>query len=115
MAEKLQVKIVGYDENHNLLVKFANDESKKTIDEYPVVVFQPSRYPNMTAEEIIAEIAKTGVHSANNQNEIENHAANTGKVIDLQDMIGTVKEYNITDLLPNEVSVPDNLTDIVLR
>ena len=70
MATKLQVKIVGYDENHNLLVKFSNDDSKKSIDEYPTLVFQASRYPNMTAEEIITEVAKTGVYSANSQNEI---------------------------------------------
>ena len=44
MAEKLHLKIVGYDDNHNLLVSFATDDSKNTVDEYPVYSFQPINF-----------------------------------------------------------------------
>ena len=61
MAEKLHLKIVGYDDNHNLLVSFATDDSKNTVHDYPVYSFQPHQFLDKTADEIIVEIAKMGL------------------------------------------------------
>ena len=115
MAKKLHLKIVGYDDNHNLLVSFATDDSKNSVDEYPVYSFQPQQFLDKTADEIIVEIAKMGLSTALNQDSKEIHAANTGKVIDFQDMVGTTKEFAIADIAPTEVSMPNSLTDIVVK
>jgi hypothetical protein len=115
MAEKLHLKIVGYDDNHNLLVSFATDDSKNTVDEYPVYSFQPHQFLDKTADEIIVEIAKMGLSTALNQDAKETHAANTGKVIDFQDMVGTTLEFSIADITPTEVPMPNSLTDIVVK
>lgn len=115
MAQKLHLKIVGYDDNHNLLVAFATDDSKNTVHDYPVYSFQPHQFLDKTADEIITEIAKMGLSTALDQDAKEQHAANTGKVIDFTDMIGTVKEFSISDITPNEISLPDSLTDITVK
>jgi hypothetical protein len=115
MAEKLHLKIVGYDDNHNLLVSFATDDSKNTVHDYPVYSFQPHQFIDKTADEIIVEIAKMGLSTALNQDAKEQHAANTGKVIDFQDMVGTTREFAIADITPTEVPVSNSLTDIVVR
>jgi hypothetical protein len=115
MAKKLHLKIVGYDDEHNLLVSFATDDSKNSVDDYPVYSFQPHQYLDKTADEIIVEIAKMGLTTALNQDAKETHASNTGKVIDFQDMIGTVKEFSISDITPTEIPVPNSLTDIVVK
>ena len=108
MAEKLHLKIVGYDDNHNLLVSFATDDSQNTVHDYPVYSFQPHQFIDKTADEIILEIAL-------NQDAKEIHVANTGKVIDFQDMVGTTREFTIADITPNEVPMPNSLTDIVVK
>jgi hypothetical protein len=115
MAEKLHLKIVGYDDNHNLLVSFATDDSQNTVHDYPVYSFQPHQFIDKTADEIIVEIAKMGLSTALNQDAQETHAANTGKVIDFQDMIGTTREFAIADITPTEVPMPNSLTDIVVK
>ena len=115
MAEKLQLKIVGYDDDHNLLVSFATDASKNSVENYPTYSFQPHRYQNITADEIVLQIAKQGLNIALEQDAKEKHAQNTGKVIDLQDLVGVIKEFNIIDLKPTENLLPENLTDILVK
>lgn len=115
MAEKLHLKIVGYDDNHNLLVSFATDDSQNTVHDYPVYSFQPHQFIDKTADEIILEIARMGLATALNQDAKEIHVANTGKVIDFQDMVGTTREFTIADITPNEVPMPNSLTDIVVK
>lgn len=50
--ENLHIKIEI--EKDSVLVKYASDNSLKSIDEYPAVAYQPSRLGVQTAEEFIS-------------------------------------------------------------
>lgn len=54
---KINIKIVEIDqETHTVLVKYASENSKKNIDEYPAVAFQVTNYNASTPEEFIEAI-----------------------------------------------------------
>jgi hypothetical protein len=54
---KINIKIVEIDQaTHSVLVKYASENSKKSIDEYPAVAFQVTNYNATTPEEFIEAI-----------------------------------------------------------
>ena len=54
---KINIKIVEIDqETHTVVVKYASENSKKNIDEYPGVAFQVTNYNVKTPEEFIEAI-----------------------------------------------------------
>jgi hypothetical protein len=54
---KINIKIVEIDQaTHSVLVKYASENSKKSIDEYPAVAFQVTNYTAATPEEFIEAI-----------------------------------------------------------
>ena len=54
---KINIKIVEVDqENHTVLVKYASENSKKNIDEYPAVAFQVTNYNASTIDEFVEAI-----------------------------------------------------------
>ena len=54
---KINIKIVEIDQSsHTVLVKYASENSKKNIDEYPEVAFQVTNYNAKTPEEFIEAI-----------------------------------------------------------
>ena len=54
---KINIKIVEIDQaTHTVLVKYASETSKKTIDEYPAVAFQVTNFNVTTPEEFIEAI-----------------------------------------------------------
>lgn len=116
MAETLHMKIHSYDSDSNhLLVSFCTDESNKSVEEYQPVAFQPHQFDGLDAQEIINEIAKTGYHIATAQDAKEQFVKNSGKVVDLTDLVGTTQSFAIADIIPTEVPVADSLTDIVVK
>lgn len=53
----INIKIVEIDQaTHTVLVKYASENSKKTIDEYPAVAFQVTNYNVATPAEFIEAI-----------------------------------------------------------
>lgn len=54
---KINIKIVEISQDSNtVLVKYASDNSKKPIDDYPPVAFQVNKFAVNTVEEFIEEI-----------------------------------------------------------
>jgi len=54
---KINIKIVVISQDSNtVLVKYASDNSKKPIDDYPPVAFQVNKFAVNTVEEFIEEI-----------------------------------------------------------
>ena len=54
---KINIKIVEIDQTtHTAVVKYASENSKKNIDEYPGVAFQVTNYNATTPEEFIEAI-----------------------------------------------------------
>jgi hypothetical protein len=54
---KINIKIVEVEQSTNsVLVKYASENSKKTIDEYPAVAFQVNNFPVSTIDEFIEAI-----------------------------------------------------------
>jgi hypothetical protein len=54
---KINIKIVEIDQSsHTVLVKYASENSKKSIDEYPEVAFQITNYNVKTPEEFVEAI-----------------------------------------------------------
>lgn len=54
---KINIKIVEIDQSsHTVLIKYASENSKKSIDEYPEVAFQVNNYNVKTPEEFIEAI-----------------------------------------------------------
>jgi len=54
---KINIKIVEVDQaSHTVLVKYASENSNKSIDEYPAVAFQVTNYIAKTPEEFIEAI-----------------------------------------------------------
>lgn len=54
---KINIKIVEVDQaTHSVLVKYASEDSKKSIDEYPPVAFQVTNYNVTTPADFIEAI-----------------------------------------------------------
>lgn len=54
---KITIKIVEVDqESQTVVIKYASEDSKKSIDDYPPVAFQISNYGVSTPEEFIEKI-----------------------------------------------------------
>lgn len=54
---KINIKIVEIEQNsHTVLVKYASENSKKSIDEYPAVAFQVTNYNVSSIEQFIEAI-----------------------------------------------------------
>lgn len=57
---KIKIKIVGIDENtKSVLVKYASDSSKKSIDDYDAIAFQIENYSATNPDEFIERIRPT--------------------------------------------------------
>lgn len=54
---KINIKIVEIDQaTHSVIVKYASENSKKSIDEYPAIAFQVTNFNASTPEEFIEAI-----------------------------------------------------------
>lgn len=115
MATKLHMKVHEYQtEGGHLLVSFCTDESKNSVEDYPLYSFQPHDFSVDTIDQLLPLIAQRGLDIAQRQDAKETLQENSGIMIDLQDLVGTVKEFAIDDISPKEVPV-GSLTDIVVK
>jgi len=115
MASKLHMKIHEYnDENGHLLVSFCTDDSKKSVEEYPILSFQPHDFGVDTVAEIIPLLAQRGLDIATRQDAQETFRADTGKLVDINDLVNTTHSFDINDIKPPFVSDPTSTTETLV-
>jgi len=116
MATTLHMKIHDYQsDGGHLLVSFCTDDSKNSVEYYPIYSFQPHDFNVDTIDQLIPLLGERGLSIAQSQDTKEAMERDTGKMMDLRDLIGTSHSLNIADIAPKEVPLSDSLTDIVVR
>lgn len=101
--KKIKMKVVEYDiESNSLIVAFASDVAKKDIDEYPCSAYQPTMFENPNnPEQILIEIAKTGVYIAEQQDLEDNFKADKSLEEKYSQYVGQTFEYDVEYLVEN--------------
>mgnify|MGYP000066981052 CR=1 FL=1 len=113
MAQKVKMKIVDYDvESESLIVCFASDCSKKHIDEYQTLAYQPTMFDNPEdTEDVLKQIAKVGLSVAEQQDKEDNFRENKFLETKYKEFIGKELEYDAEELIEygQEVSDPNQM------
>jgi hypothetical protein len=92
---KINIKIVEVDQStHSVIVKYASEHSKKTIDEYPAIAFQVTNFSASTPEEFIEAIRPQISIYVQQRDQQENPA----DYIDLSSWNGFTAEVNAVEL-----------------
>lgn len=121
---KIKVKVVDYDiDSDSLIVAFAGDESKKSIDEYETIAYQPTMFdePN-NPEKVLEEIARSGLYIVKDQ--AKRDTFKEEEVLDKHyaALVGKEFEYDVDYLIEStnqvvevqEIVVDDILTEILI-
>ena len=117
---KIKIKVVDYDtESDSILVAFASDTCKKSIDEYQCYAYQPTMFdePN-NPEKVLEEIARSGISVI--QDQIKSDLFKEEEVLDkhYSALVGKEFEYDVDTLIETinqEVEVQEVLLDDILQ
>jgi len=92
---KINIKIVEVDQvTHSVIVKYASEYSKKSIDEYPAIAFQITNFNASTPEEFIEAIRPQVSIYVQQRDQQENPL----DYIDLSGWTGFTAEINAIEL-----------------
>jgi len=101
----LYMKIHTYEEaSKSLVVSFASDLTvSQDPADYPAYAFQPlNMWPDVIdLEEIKKRIAVAGMYHAEQQAREEAFNADPVRVAQIKNLVGQLRSYSVTDLLPN--------------
>jgi hypothetical protein len=101
----LYMKIHAYEESSkSLVVSFASDTTaSQNPADYPAYAFQPlNMWPDVIdLEEIKKRIAVAGMYHAEQQAREEAFNADPIRVAQIKNLVGQLRSYSVTDLLPN--------------
>ena len=127
---KVRVKVHGYDQSSNsIIVSFASNNAKKSIDDYPRAAYQPTMFNETDPEKILEHIARAGIHTTQVQDREEAFLSNPDNINALNNFIGKEFEYDVDTLISttkqtvesyiapeNKFSVVDEfLTEIIVK
>jgi hypothetical protein len=92
---KINIKIVEVDQStHSVIVKYASEHSKKSIDEYPAIAFQVSNFNAATAEDFIEAIKpQISIYA-----QLRDKQENPADYIDLSSWVGYTAEVTSIEL-----------------
>lgn len=103
----IKFKIKEYDEDSNsIIVSFSSDETAtNNPEDYEAFAIQPiEQYPDITDVEILKKrIAEQGLGLAEQAKLAEQARANTDMQAKLKAMVGQTFEYNVSDLINNNI------------
>lgn len=110
----LYMKIHSYDENsHSLIVSFASDTTKsQDPNSYRAYAFQPMKmWPDVNdPQEVAKRIACAGMGHAKMQEIEENFVADTSKVDEYKNLVGSELSFSVSDLtVPFDASTDPEL------
>jgi hypothetical protein len=96
---KIKMKIQSYDESSgSLVVSFASENSKKSIDEYQFTAYQPTMFDTTSPAEVIRHIARAGIHVVEQQ-EKEEEFKESPEVDVFKQMVGSEFEFDVNELI----------------
>lgn len=120
---KIKLKIHEYDiESNSLIVSFAGENSKVSVDQYPPMAFQPTMFTEIDdVEKIIEHIARTGVFHLEQQEKEDQFRENTELIEKYKTLSGKEFEFDIDELLDAqhtetfaEISVAEEILNEIL-
>ena len=99
------VKIYGYEEATNsLIVAFNSEGSSVDIDTRPKLAYQPTMFENDTPENILKQIAKSGVSIAEQQDKQDAFKVDEVAVNAYKGFVGQTLSYTVADLYAADVT-----------
>lgn len=99
------VKIYGFEEaNNSLIVAFNSADSSVDIDTRPKLAYQPTMFENDTPENILKEIAKSGVSIAEQQDKQDALKVDQVAVNAYKGFVGQTLSYAVADLYAADVT-----------
>lgn len=99
------VKIYQYEEATNsLIVAFNSADSSVDIDTRPKLAYQPTMFENDTPENILKQIAKSGVSIVEQQNKQDAFKQDQSSVDAYKGFVGQTLSYAVADLYSADVT-----------
>ena len=100
---KIKMKIVDYDVGSNsIIVAFASENAKNSIDSYPTCAYQPTMFNSPTdPEKVFEDIARAGIHISQQQDKEDNFKAEQVLENKYKQYIGKVLEFDTDTLIEN--------------
>jgi hypothetical protein len=113
---KLKMKIVDYDVSSNsIIVAFASENSKNSIDYYSACAYQPTMFDNPNnPDEVFKEIAKTGVFIASQQDKTDIFKVDNTLEKKYKQFVGKEFEYDVDSLLDRANQTVEVKNDVVI-
>lgn len=99
----LNIKIVGIEDN-SVLVKYASENSAKSIDDYEAVAFQPKIFGALTVEEFFSAVRPTLTSSVTARDHLEQ----------LENVSLDLSSWNGASTVTTTVVVINNDSEVVL-
>jgi hypothetical protein len=102
----IKMKIVNYDPStSSLIVSFASEKAKKSIEEYPSCAYQPTMFDTHDPEKVIENIARAGIFVTQQQDKEEEFQENTNLTQVYQSYIGKEFDFDVDTLLASSDQV----------
>jgi hypothetical protein len=99
---KYKVYISGYlEESNQLLVSFSSDDTKRDAGDYQAFAFDVMPYGNITAQEVIDQVAKIAPTMCSDIKLQEQYVSNEERDVELRAFVGQSFEYDENDLFPS--------------
>jgi hypothetical protein len=111
--QSIKLKIMNYDEvTGSLIVTFASDKAENPIDHYPACAYQPTMYDTQDPEKVLKEIARAGIHVANQQDKEEAFKNDPELKAAYKNLIGKEFEFNVSELLANTGQIVESMQEV---
>ena len=96
----IKMKIVNYDPStSSLIVSFASEKAKKSIDEYPTCAYQPTMFDTQDPDKVLENIARSGIYITQQQDKEEAFKENIELAEKYKSYIGREIEFDVDTLL----------------
>ena len=94
------MKVVNYDPaSSSLIVSFASEKAKKSINDYPACAYQPTMFDTQDPEKVIEHIARAGIFVTQQQDKEEAFKENNQINEIYKSYIGKEFEFDVDTLL----------------
>ena len=95
--------ISGYlEETQQLLVSFSSDDTKREAIDYQAMAFDIIPYGDISAEDVIKNIAKTAPSITNDMKVQEDYTNNDSKSEDFRSLVGKTFNFTHQELYPTD-------------
>lgn len=102
---KYKIYVSGYlEESNQLLVSFSSDETKREAKDYPSLAFDVVPYGDISADDILLQIAKTAPTLCHDTKVAEDYEGDDSRAAELRSFVGREFEFDGDDFYESQAA-----------